>query len=174
MHLRNHLLSFSLVTSRAVPWSFLKLHAPKKCVNYFSMDVSDIFYFLLFWGGGERKEASEEVAGGGPVLIENKGGFRGGGAGGGRAPGECLWGGELNIFFRGRNAHQDFWFSLHLHFHFNFLTLTPLQCPRIIFGSVSCVFACLVAFTCLLGVSRRCLYLLHLHPANVVEPIWFS
>ena len=41
---------------------------------------------------------------GGPIFIkkwrDGGGGFRGGGAGGGRAPGECLWGGEgLNIYF---------------------------------------------------------------------------
>ena len=74
------------------------------------MDVS-IFFIFFFSGAGEREEASEEVAGG-PVLIETRG--RGGGdseeearEGEGRRGSVCgEGGGGLNIFFRGRNAHQ--------------------------------------------------------------------
>ena len=72
--------------------------------------VSDIFDFFLFRGRRRRRPRRWP---GGPVFRKNKkggGGFRGGGAGGGRGPEECLWGGGgggLNIFFRGRNAHQE-------------------------------------------------------------------
>ena len=81
----------------------------------FLVDVSDIFYFSVP-GRGERKEASEEVAGGRFFCSK----YREGGGGseedvreGEGRQGECLWGGGggLNIFFRGRNAHQElrFW-----------------------------------------------------------------
>ena len=75
------------------------------------MDVSDIFYFFC---SGRRKGEFEAPGGGGQFFIENprRGGvFR---RGGGEGPGGCLqriWelggGGGLNIFFRGRNVHQE-------------------------------------------------------------------
>ena len=73
------------------------------------MDVSDIFYFFFCSGAGEKEEASEEVAGG-SILIKIEGG--GGGSEEesweeeGRRGNVCREGGVLNIFFRGRNAHQ--------------------------------------------------------------------
>ena len=66
------------------------------------VDVSDIFYFFC---SGERERGESEAPRGGVVFIENP---RRGGGGEGR--GGCLrgiWGGWLNIFFRGRNSHQD-------------------------------------------------------------------
>ena len=84
--------------------SLVALHLPGGGFGY-------IFFNFFFSGAGEREEASEEVAGG-PILIENRG--RGVGSEeeareGERAPWRCLrggWGGGLNIYFRGRNAHR--------------------------------------------------------------------
>ena len=74
------------------------------------MDVSDISYFFCSGPGERRRRPRRWPAG--LVLIKSRGrgrGFQKGGVGGGMAPGECLWGGggELDFFFRGRNAHQD-------------------------------------------------------------------
>ena len=77
------------------------------------MDVSDIFYFFLF---GEGEGGSEAPSGGGSVFYfksQEGGGFPG--RGGAEGPGGCLrqigaffgGGGGLNIFFRGRNVHQE-------------------------------------------------------------------
>ena len=63
------------------------------------MDVSDIFhFFLLGEGKGERVAPGR---GGGRFSIEK---FQQGGGAGRVSAGN--FGGELNIFFRGRNAHQ--------------------------------------------------------------------
>ena len=72
------------------------------------VDVSDIFTFLLL---GEGEGESEAPGGGGDRFsIENPregGGFPGlGGAGRVSAANWGMGGGGLNIFFRGRNAHQ--------------------------------------------------------------------
>ena len=74
------------------------------------MDVSDIFNFFLLGGGeggvrGTRKGRGVgfflKIPGGGGGLAAEGGGVEG--------PGGCLcgmWGGGLNIFFRGRNSHK--------------------------------------------------------------------
>ena len=82
---------------------------PENILNL--VDVSDILYFFLFLLGGKGGGVRAGGRGGGvSIKIEGGGGevLQGGGVGEGRAPGECLWGGGggLNIFFRGRNAHQ--------------------------------------------------------------------
>ena len=70
------------------------------------MDVSEFFFFCS--GAGEKEKASEEVAGG-SVLTKT----RGRGVLEEEAwEGEGRWGnggggGGLNIFFRGRNSHQE-------------------------------------------------------------------
>ena len=69
--------------------------------------------FPFSWAG-EREEASEEEAGGGGGFNKNRGRgggvIRGGGAGERRRRGGGEWsmgrGRRLNIFFRGRTAHQ--------------------------------------------------------------------
>ena len=79
------------------------------------MDVLDIFYFLLL-GGGERgaqgagrgrgDDFSWKIPGGGgsPRRV-GAGGARGQEGVEGNLGG--IWGGGLNISFRGRNSHQD-------------------------------------------------------------------
>ena len=68
-------------------------------------------YFLFFCARERgRRNPRRQKGGGGSVFIENPrrgGGFPGGGGGRHR---EGVWrefGGGLNIFFRGRNSHQD-------------------------------------------------------------------
>ena len=75
------------------------------------MDVSDIFYFFSPRGRG-RGCPRRRDGGGGDFSMENprRGVSRWVGAGGrgaGRVFAENLGGGGLNIFFRGRNAHQE-------------------------------------------------------------------
>ena len=79
------------------------------------MDVSDIFYFFLL-GGGERGVRGAG-RGADDFLLKIPGGGGGspgrvgaGGRGAGRVFAGNL-GGGLNIFFRGRNAHQDILFT---------------------------------------------------------------
>ena len=74
------------------------------------VDVSDIFYFFLLGEGEGRVRGAGR--GGRLIFIENprRGVLQRGGA---EAPGGCLrrigefGGGGLNIFFRGRNVHQE-------------------------------------------------------------------
>ena len=73
-------------------------------------------YFLFFSGRGRGKGESEAPGGGRGSIFKLK--FPEGGGvsrtGGAEGPGGCLWrigefgeGGGLNIFFRGRNVHQE-------------------------------------------------------------------
>ena len=73
------------------------------------MDVSDIFFFCSGEGKGESEAPG---GGGGRFFIENprRGEGSPGGAGGrgaGRVSARNLGGGGPNIFFRGRNSHQE-------------------------------------------------------------------
>ena len=76
------------------------------------MDVWDIFYFFLL-GEGQGESESPGRGGGRFFLVKFPG--KGGilpreGVGGGGQEGVCgeFWGGgELDVFFRARNAHQD-------------------------------------------------------------------
>ena len=73
------------------------------------VDVSDIFFFFC---SGEGKGESEGWEGRGTIVHGKcqEGGVSPAGAGGGEGPGGCLRGigrGGLNIFFRGRNSHQE-------------------------------------------------------------------
>ena len=75
------------------------------------VDVSDIFYFFLVWGGGK----GGGVRGGGPEGAGFKKNWREGGGfprrrrgrGKGARGMSVGRGGELNILFRARNAHQE-------------------------------------------------------------------
>ena len=75
--------------------------------NHFLGGRFGYFLFFLFRGGGRGRRRPRRWPGG-RFFIKNIGG---GGSeedareGEGRQ-GECLWGGGLNIFFRGRNADQ--------------------------------------------------------------------
>ena len=73
-------------------------------------DVSDISYLFFCFGGRGREEESEAKRGGALYLEIGKGGgceeWRRGGAHRGWE-GVCVEGGELNIFFRGRNVILD-------------------------------------------------------------------
>ena len=98
--------------SLLVPGGFSHLRKRSARKLSFLVDVSDFFCS----GAGERGRRPRRRPGG-PVQIENRGrrrgggGFRGGGAGGGKGAGGMSvrrGGGGLNIFFRGRNAHQAF------------------------------------------------------------------
>ena len=76
------------------------------------VDISDIFY--LFSARGRARGIRGDRERGCRFSIENpRGGIseeKGGGGGeAAKGPGGCLqgiWGGGLNIFFRGRNSHQ--------------------------------------------------------------------
>ena len=75
------------------------------------LDVSDIFYFFSA-RGGERESPRRREGGGGVDFIEiSKGALsrRGRGQGPGKvsAANWGIGGGGLNIFFRGRNVHQE-------------------------------------------------------------------
>ena len=78
------------------------------------MDVSDIFYFFFFARGGGRESTRRQEGGGSIFKLKIPGGGGGGFQEGPRGwevvCGELgnLGGGGLNIFFRGRNVHQDF------------------------------------------------------------------
>ena len=81
--------------------------------------VSNIFYFFLLGGGeggvrgnweGGRSVFLPKIPGGGGGSP----GQGGGGRGAGRVSAENLGGGGLNIFFRGRNAHQGKAFPLRI------------------------------------------------------------
>ena len=79
------------------------------------MDVLDIFNFFCS-GEGKGVRGPRKGVGGVGFLLKMPGG--GGvsqqrGGGGAEGPGGCLrgiWGGGVNIFFRGRNAHQEKYF----------------------------------------------------------------
>ena len=69
-------------------------------------------FFIFFSAQGREKGESEAPGGGGDrFFIENPrrgGGFQEWeGPGGFSAANWGIWGGGLNIFFRGRNVHQD-------------------------------------------------------------------
>ena len=94
------------VTLGGSTWSW-----PKRDTRVTSLvDVSNIFYLFSVRGRGRGSPRRQEGAGVGFYWKsqEGVGGFpreRGGGGGGGCLRGN-LGGGELNIFFGARNAHQ--------------------------------------------------------------------
>ena len=88
------------------------------------LDFLDIFYFFLLRGGEGGVRGAGGVGGGGRYFIENPrrgvlpGRMGAGGRGAGRVFAGNLWGrGGLNIFFRGRNSHQEMVTDRHKLFH---------------------------------------------------------
>ena len=83
-----------------------------RCISYYLVDVSDIFYFFLLGEGRGNLRRQDRGGGGIGFLLKIPGG--GGVSKEAEGPGGCLWRirnlgvGGLNIFFRGRNVLQDY------------------------------------------------------------------